>query len=212
MLKNVGQFTSASTYDASTGRYSNSYEDWIATARSQYGIADFQAAYEAEGHTADSLRAIFEESQTQVAARSKLKRESDEESFWKGTLDKLDINNTFLQSLLDKATSIFDKIEQFHNDWVSYFIDHTVYDSRYDVNKVFGEVRKAEQTNQYAPIFALADQMLQNTEAMRDPTYQTNALLSAILGVVNAIMQQNNDGMLSTTFADTLKGAALGNV
>ena len=56
---------------------------------------------------------------------------------------------------------------------------------------------------------ALAEALVQNTVDLKDPQVQTNALLSQILIVIQAIMNQNNKvGGLS--LPDSLNALALG--
>ena len=57
-------------------------------------------------------------------------------------------------------------------------------------------------------IYALAEALTGNFEGLKDPTVQTNALLSKILLILTSMFQQSNSsgGMLM----DTLMGMALG--
>ena len=109
----------------------------------------------------------------------------------------------------EKDQKILDAEQLFYTSWVDYFINHKYYDaSGYDYSKV-AEIQKKEQKEKDSAIYALAEALSQNTVDLRDPAVQTNALLSQILIVVNAIMQQNNlPG--SSALLGSLAGLAMG--
>lgn len=130
-------------------------------------------------------------------------------------LDETQLPNT--QSLLTQLignsnrllNSIFQKTSDFYDDWVAYFVEHTAYSEAYKHSDVDKIQRKAE-AQQSDAVYALADALTQNTVDLKDPTIQTNALLSQILLVVQSIMQQNNQPGNGSSLAETLSGLAMG--
>lgn len=97
---------------------------------------------------------------------------------------------------------IYSKEQQFYNQWVEYYVNHTAYKSAfksYDVNVV----KQAEKKSGEESVLALAKALTSNVDKLSDPAVQTNVLLSQILIVAEAIMQQNNNvgGVLPTALA-----------
>lgn len=100
------------------------------------------------------------------------------------------------------ADKIYSKEQQFYNQWVDYYVKHTAYKSAfssYDVNVV----KQAEKKSGEDSVLALAKALTSNVDKLSDPAVQTNVLLSQILIVAEAIMQQNNNvgGVLPTALA-----------
>lgn len=100
------------------------------------------------------------------------------------------------------ADKIYSKEQQFYNQWVDYYVKHTAYKSAfssYDVNVV----KQAEKKSGEDSVLALAKALTGNVDKLSDPAVQTNVLLSQILIVAEAIMQQNNSvgGVLPTALA-----------
>lgn len=100
------------------------------------------------------------------------------------------------------ADKIYSKEQQFYNQWVEYYVNHTAYKSAfksYDVNVV----KQAEKKSGEESVLALAKALTSNVDKLSDPAVQTNVLLSQILIVAEAIMQQNNNvgGVLPTALA-----------
>ena len=98
-------------------------------------------------------------------------------------------------------------------NFVDYFINHTYYDKALGGEKYYKQVLKvqAEEKSQKGDaVYALAEALTANTNDLRDPTLQTNAILSQILVVVNAIMQQNNTTGSASGLAETLAALAMG--
>ena len=71
---------------------------------------------------------------------------------------------------------------------------------------------RTERENSESAIYALADALTENdVKLLLDPTVQTNALLSQILKVVNALLNQTStSGMGGVSLPDTIAGLSLG--
>lgn len=84
------------------------------------------------------------------------------------------------------------KESTFYNAWVDYYVNHTAYSKEtlkaYDV----AGIRNAERKENGDAVLALAKALTSNAVDLKDPAVQTNVLLSKILLVAEAIMQQNN--------------------
>lgn len=102
-----------------------------------------------------------------------------------------------------KLNEFFNKHKQFYDAWVDYYVNHTAYSkatlSAYDV----AGIRNAEKKESGDAVLALAKALTSNAVDLKDPVVQTNVLLSQILIVAEAIMQQNNQvgGVLPTALA-----------
>ena len=70
---------------------------------------------------------------------------------------------------------------------------------------------REERENSESAIYALADALTENNvDLLVDPTLQTNALLSQILKVANAILNQQSTGTNGVSLPDTIAGLSLG--
>lgn len=185
-----------------------SYNDWAASAKSM-GISDLKAAIEDAGYTEEAVKGQFQTAQSSYGAEQSLKRMQKEEAFWDKTqeyedkmIDLMNLNNSWLEK-------VFKKSDQFYTSWVDYFVNHTAYNSAYkysDVERIKSQ-SKAQESGDL--VNALAEALVKNTVDLKDPQVQTNALLSQILIVIQAIMNQNNKvGGLS--LPDSLNALALG--
>ena len=204
------------------------YEDWVATA-SSFGISDIGSALQAVGKTEEDLKSIFSDFRTEAGSTEKRRREAKEEELWDatfahqpnvesligtsnelvtGTNELLTSTNELLTATNMTLSLILKKESDFYQDWVNYFVQHTAYDKAYDYDKV-RQIQANERDQSDSAIYALAEALSKNTVDLRDPAVQTNALLSQILLVVNAMLQQNNQSG-ATTLLGTLAGLALG--
>ena len=104
----------------------------------------------------------------------------------------------FNNSLLNAVTEFSD-----------YFLKHKVYDEAYSYESV-REIQQKEKSEAGDAVYALAEALTQNTTDLKDPAVQTNAILSQILLVVQAIMQQNNDVAGTVSLSETLQALSLG--
>lgn len=194
---------------------SGTYEEWKSTAKN-FGIADFAKALEDAGYTEEAVKARFQSGEANEAARKQAERYQKEESFWQNTENYLaQLNDTALQ-MIDLQTyanemldTIYAKETEFYDAWVDYFVKHTAYSASYDHTDV-SRVQREEVGKSSDAVYALAEALTKNSVDLLDPTIQTNALLSQILLVVNAIMQQNNKAGSGTSLPDALEALATG--
>lgn len=193
----------------------DTYDDWVATAKN-FGISDFEQAVSDAGYDETELQNYFSNLQANAAAQRTQERNAVEEQFWVDTVNNLvQLNESTLEMIELQTHSnevleqLYEKHTQFYDAWVDYFVNHTAYNNAYDFSSV-AEVQRAEKGESQDAIYALAEALTKNSVDLLDPTIQTNALLSQILIVVNAIMQQNNETATGTTLPDTLSALALG--
>lgn len=191
------------------------YEEWKATAKN-FGIADFEKALKDAGYTEEAVKARFQSGEANEAARKQAERYQREELFWDNTeaylvelnehaLEMIDLQ-TYANEMLD---TIYAKETEFYDAWVDYFVKHTAYSASYDHTDV-SRVQREEVGKSSDAVYALAEALTKNSVDLLDPTIQTNALLSQILLVVNAIMQQNNKAGSGTSLPDALEALATG--
>lgn len=191
------------------------YQEWKATAKN-FGIADFGKALEDAGYTEEAVKARFQSGEANEAARKQAERYQREEQFWDNTeaylvelnehaLEMIDLQ-TYANEMLD---TIYAKETEFYDAWVDYFVKHTAYSAAYDHTDV-SRVQREEVGKSSDAVYALAEALTKNSVDLLDPTIQTNALLSQILLVVNAIMQQNNKAGSGTSLPDALEALATG--
>ena len=155
------------------------------------------------------LESQFQSLQTQKGAQEQEQRQQREEDFWKNTQDYL-LQTIELFTYQNKVLEDFyKKHSEFYDSWVDYFVKHTAYSAAYNHSDVT-KVQLAERSGSQDAVYALAEALTKNTVDLLDPTVQTNAILSQILIVVNAIMQQNNKTGSGLSLPDTLSGLALG--
>lgn len=124
------------------------------------------------------------------------------------TIDFKTITNEILTNIFDMNSKIYDEFLKFYASWVDYYVDHTAYSSAYDHEEV-SKIQREEKAESEDAVYALADALTKNTVDLLDPTVQTNALLSQILKVANAILNATNTPN-GTTIPDSLSGMALG--
>lgn len=193
MLESMDEF-------AKTGK---SYESFVATAK-EYGISNFEEALENSGYSANQVQDRYESLQTQIAAMNQEERKKKEEIFWTDS-------TSFLSNISDYTLKIHDAFSQFMSEWEDYFITHSVYNNAYTRDSV-DRIMRTERENSESAIYALADALTENNvDLLVDPTLQTNALLSQILKVANAILnQQSTGGGSGVSLPDTIAGLSLG--
>lgn len=191
------------------------YEDWAKSAKSK-GISDLNAAIEDAGYTQEAVKGLFQQAQSKYGADKSLQRMEDENDFWKrgkefwdktlvyedDVKNLIDLNNSWLEKL-------FKKSDEFYTAWVDYFVNHTAYNNAYKYSDVERIKRQGNAKESGDLVNALANALVESTVNLKDPQVQTNALLSQILIVAQAIMNQNNKvGGLS--LPDSLNALALG--
>lgn len=211
------------------------YEAWAASAKSM-GIADLDAAMKEAGHNPTDVKSYFNQRQASEAAKEEHEWEEEQKSWlgrqrdilWPTKMthlaniegyiknideDLLPETNTLLADLIGNSNrlldNIFRKTSDFYEDWTAYYVEHAAYSAGYKHSDV-DKIQRQSNAQQSDAVYALADALTQNTVDLKDPAVQTNAILSQILLVLNAIMQQNNSSSAGTSLAETLSGLARG--
>lgn len=190
-----------------------SYEDWAATAN-KFGIDDLDRALESAGYSETQVKNYFQQKEVEQGNSIQDQIRQDEQDFrdkgrqfWideaQYTVQLIDLvtnTNTRLDTLIDQFANFHDKWDIFrkyfnwhdyYTTWTDYFIKHTAFNSAYNYTSVSKVMRDEKKSSEDA-IYALAHAWSSTAKDLTDPTVQTVALLSQILKVVNAIMQQNN--------------------
>lgn len=123
---------------------------------------------------------------------------------WPAYLNDLDLKHTEIMdmqnviadlsdSILTESIKLNKQFQFFFEDWTSYYIEHEAYSkatwNAYDV----GSIRSQERAEAGDAVLTLAQALTANAVDFKDPQVQTNVLLSKILLVAEAIMQQGND-------------------
>lgn len=211
------------------------YEEFARSAKS-LGINDFSAALKEAGYTEQDVKGMFQQYQTQEGMAEKAKRDATEMEFWTTMIDYtprihdgLFVGvDSFQQRVETLLTSVVDEIvttntsyltpmrsdlNDFWVGWNNYILQHTIYNKAYtfgDVSEIYEKTKKGDREEvAYAIAEALTRGLGGDLEALKDPTVQTNVLLSEILIVIRAIMNQNNTTG-GTTLLDSLTALAMG--
>ena len=185
----------------------HSYEEWAKTAN-KHGISDLEAAMESAGLTEETLRGHYDSYGVQMSILEAESRKKKEEDFWDKTTELLTTTNSWLEKILNKQIDFHIDWKKFYTDWTDYFINHTAYAESYDHTSV-SEIQRKEAKSSEDAVYALADALTQNDNALLDPTMQTNALLAQILKVVTAQLNQTSSGV-AMSLPDTIAGLSLG--
>lgn len=211
-----------------------SYEDWIKTA-TRFQISDFNAALEDVGLTNEAVKGQFESYQTEQGVKLKQEREQREDQFWIDNITQLTTANTWLETIYNKQCEFFDDFILYHADflayggesgrftayqkafdtycanWADYYIKHTAYKSAVGYNSSsWDKVKNAENSKSRDAVYALAAALTKNSVDLLDPTVQTNVLLSEILQIVNAILQQGINSSDGQSLVNSLSAMAIG--
>lgn len=211
------------------------YEEWAATA-SNYGISDFEGAIQEAGYTVRQLQDYFQTKETeegiQEAQRLRVLEErmyNESHDFWTDTfwvnfndplkqslVDVMD-RQDLLQKTFDGYIESFDAMqknwESHWNDYKSYYLDHNIYNGGSLKLKELQTVQSAEKAEKGDVVNKLSEYLTANDwnlDDFKDPQVQANALLSQILIVVNAIMNQNNEKVGTVSLADSLSALSMG--
>ncbi len=152
----------------------------------------------------DTLIALHSEWKSMQS--SKLQSIIDGQVDWKTYFDTTWIENSWKTDFIGESGYF----TRFFDEFVKKFVEHTYYnESGYSYNDVV-EVQRKEKAEQGDAVYALAEALTGNLVDLKDPQVQTNAILSQILIVVSAIMNQNNNVAGTMSIADALSGLALG--
>lgn len=207
-----------------------SYDEWLSQSTKQYNIQDFNEALKHVGLTEEAVKGQYDALQTQMASKAKYDRERSEEQFWSDTVERLDYGNVtrdvmqdqndiiianiantndWMDRLYSKTSDAYSKLSAFYDQWVEYFVKHSVYSSSYTHESV-SAIQRAERAGSEDAVYALADALTQNTVNLLDPTMQTNALLAEILKVANALLNKSGTASGGLSLPDTIAGLSLG--
>lgn len=107
------------------------------------------------------------------------------------------------------ADSVYSKVSDLLKDWTEYYIYHKYYDEGRWTAAAVDELRSKEKQTDRDAVLLLADTLAGGQADLRDPAVQTNALLSKILVLVEAIL---NQGSVTggTTLIDSMTALSLG--
>lgn len=212
-------------------RQNKSYEEWAASSAS-FGIVDFASAAQSAGYNVDELQRYFQSREVDLGLSEQASIYEDEKDFrdkgrlfWEETFpvgyqqplfDILNAGNDLISDLIAQEAEFIDTWNTFTDDWSAavksfsdYFIVHKVYNAAYSYDDV-RKIQQQEESEKGDAVLALAEALTQNTVDLKDPAVQTNALLSQILIVIEAIMQQNNTAAGTVSLADTLSALSMG--
>lgn len=208
-----------------------SYDEWKASA-TQYGIKDFATALEENGVTEAQLQGAFQSQQVAKASEQESERQKNEDAFWKAgttfwtvsfgeiaSADKV-VQDAILAELQrmnsekglsnQKLQKIIDNNSTFFNQWADHFIKNLTYtEHTSSLQSDLAQVQDAMKLGTGDAILQLAKALTSNEVDLKDPMAQTNVLLSEILIVAQAIMQQNNKTG-GTVLPTTMSALALG--
>lgn len=190
------------------------YEGWRAHAVSQYqNESQYKAALEKAGYTESQVEAQFTNMQAKEASQQEAERKEAERQFWEDVIAKDDLIIAQLQISNDILLNKLHKwMTDFMSAWNEYYIKHSIYDTfytKYSASDV-AKIKASENKGAEAAVYALATALTTTAKDLTDPTMQTNTLLSQILLVVNAIMQQNNTVSGGLSLPDALSALSLG--
>lgn len=202
------------------------YEDWVGSA-SKFGIKNLDEALQAVGSDESELRSLYQQYTTQAGNQEAERKAQLEEDHWNKNIEnlpELPKQTELLQmiydgmfdgdeSMISRVKSILGVNTSFWGDFIKYFAQHYTYVNGFNNDSVTGSysstisaIAKGEREES---VFAFADALINNVKNLDDPTLQTNVLLSQILLVVQAIMQQNNT-VGELTIPDALAAMATG--
>lgn len=211
-----------------------SYNDFVASAKN-LGISDFSQAVKDAGYAEQDIKNLFQQYQTQQGLQEQAQRNQTESEYWDTMIKYVpEMYNhlfegadafqprvdTLLTDLIAKVVEgnshliLLDKnVDSFWTNWNNYILEHTVYNKAYtfgDVESIYRQqADKDKEDVAYALSEALTRGLSGDIEALKDPTVQTNVLLSQILIVMRAIMEQGNKTG-GTSMIDSLTAMALG--
>lgn len=134
----------------------------------------------------------------------------DAKTAWQADYDQDTLYYDLILQRLGEDGPIYLKLKDFMTEWVKYFVLHQAYRDAYDSSDV-EKIQREEKGEASTAVYRLAEVLTNNDTELLDPVMQTNALLSQILLVAQAIMQQNNSttGGNASLFS-SLQATALG--
>lgn len=196
-----------------------SYEEWVESAK-EYGYEDLGAALEDYGISEVEAAGKFQEMEAVKAAQYQHERDLKEEQFWddmikwaeqdfplytekvyeyyEDIMSKEDMLITNTDLIIGELETSNKKLKEFYDQWIDYYVNHTAYHRDTLNAHEIEAIKTAEAGETGDAVFALAQALTDNLVNLQDPQVQTNAILSQMLLVVEAIFQlQNNTTTVS---------------
>lgn len=191
-----------------------SYEEWVESA-TEYGIEDLGAALSDYGLNEVQTKGKFQEMEAVKAAMYQHERDMKEEKFWddmikwceedfplytetvyeyyEDILYREDLLITNTDVMIGELQESNKQLKEFYNQWIEYYVRHTAYHTDTLNAHEIEAIKTAEAGETGDAVFALAQALTDNLVNLQDPQVQTNALLSQILLVTEAIFQIENN-------------------
>lgn len=129
---------------------------------------------------------------------------------WIGDTENADTVRGLLNTINDTLIAFNDTFTDWVTEWTDFYINHTTYSAR-TASADWSEMVSMEQAASRDTALALAQSLesISDLDSLKDPTVQSNVLLSKIVVILEAMMQQNNSaGGLS--LIDTISAMGLG--
>lgn len=207
-----------------------SYEEWIKGESEKSGIKNLTEALENAGISDVALRGQYDAIISKIYSQQETNRKHTEEKFWSDSVEKMSYANMSIDSMkgqndqvlnllstvtnwmdqmYSKTSDIYVQIVSFYDQWVDYFVKHTVYSQSYDHTQV-SAIQRAEKKGSEDAVYALADALTKNQVDLLDPTMQTNVLLAEILKVANALLNKGGAASGGMSLPETIAGLSLG--
>ena len=188
-----------------------SFDKWLGSATG-YGISNLGQVLSDYGLTMTDVQTKFQQYQTQASSKAEHARQLHEVQFWENVEA---YNNDYFPNHFENEflrtewmlnwemlymTPIRDDLHQLLTDWEDYYIHHTAYtDATKSAFEDAIDLANKEKDETGDSVLALAKALTENSnwlqenqELLKDPVVHANVLLSQILVVTEAIMQQNN--------------------
>lgn len=181
-----------------------SFSDWEKSA-TKFGIVDLEQALSDFDITMEDVKGQFRDLETQAGVKYQHDMQEREQEFYETSItwftetypddleDMTDLLLDMHEELMDQLVKSHRQLQDFFNEWVDYYVNHTAYSQEtLDAYNV-AAIRTAERAEVGDSVLALAEALTETSVDLKDPAVQTNVLLAKILIVAEAIMQQTND-------------------
>lgn len=209
-----------------------SYLDWEASAK-DLGIADLESAVTDAGLTMSQMQNQYQKYVASAGAEKSQSIQLEEKDFRDSMLKhmsesvdpKLDsiekllsadskgILSNIYGTLHSGSNTVFSTLNKFMTKWISYVVEHSVYDQSFNgksKSSYLSEIRAAEKSKSDDIGTQLANILIENAKDLKDPTVQTNVLLSQIVVLLQALSTKSSTGNTGLSLPDTLSALALG--
>lgn len=191
-----------------------SYDEWLASS-SEFGFTNVSDAFEEAGLNEIDVQGQYQQMEAQAVAMYNYNRHQVEDQFWADAikwyeetwpLDEETLWN-YQQTIIDLENELIDraekqikqlelsnfKLQSFYDSWIDYYVNHTAYTQETLNAYQVAAIQNAERSESGDAVLALAKALTSNMVDLKDPTVQSNVLLSQILLVAEAIMQLMNN-------------------